>query len=469
MQGRTKLKQVPRHADRPHGACAAAAPPARQHTLRRMEPSLWASAALGALDAVYARMTTCGRSWTLGFESRRRRMFFSDGWGDVRRYQANEQALLEEFAADGGAAFALAPGSVEWTAVERRGEWWTDEGRVRSPVAERVGLPEACATLRFLFVRRNPTSVALPATRALVLQMAATGATEYEPRLGAVAVPLLESGIASIIIMAPWYGSRAPPGQDHCYIHTAEAYLQQTLAIVTEGAALLRWMGDGFCVSEAEEVGSLPIAVTGFSWGAAMASVAAVVSQRPVACVPCCGSASPDVMVTGMMRWQHDWDTLRQTFPQHAANLQLACARDAAAGTTCSYATAQAELLRIFRAVSLEKVIAAAATATTSSTIGAQGNGVGRKSKCRTLGSVVQLQAMHDGYILHAEGGRLHAQLQSVALEGATTQLQWHKGGHVLAFLNQENKVPMAVVEAVDALESGGMANVAGGREVARP
>jgi hypothetical protein len=119
--------------------------------------------------------------------------------------------------------------------------------------------------------------------------------------------------------------------------------------------------------------------------------------------------------------------------------------------------------------VSLEKVIAAAATATTSSTIGAQGNGVGRKSKCRTLGSVVQLQAMHDGYILHAEGGRLHAQLQSVALEGATTQLQWHKGGHVLAFLNQENKVPMAVVEAVDALESGGMANVAGGREVARP
>jgi hypothetical protein len=42
-----------------------------------------------------------------------------------------------------------------------------------------------------------------------------------------------------------------------------------------------------------------------------MAACAAVVSERPVACIPCCGSVSPDVMVTGFMRWQHDWTTLR--------------------------------------------------------------------------------------------------------------------------------------------------------------
>ena len=42
-----------------------------------------------------------------------------------------------------------------------------------------------------------------------------------------------------------------------------------------------------------------------------MAACAAVVSERPVACIPCCGSVSPDVMVTGFMRWQHDWAALR--------------------------------------------------------------------------------------------------------------------------------------------------------------
>ena len=42
-----------------------------------------------------------------------------------------------------------------------------------------------------------------------------------------------------------------------------------------------------------------------------MAACAAVVSERPVACIPCCGSVSPDVMVTGFMRWQHDWTALR--------------------------------------------------------------------------------------------------------------------------------------------------------------
>lgn len=70
-----------------------------------------------------------------------------------------------------------------------------------------------------------------------------------------------------------------------------------------------------------------------------MAACAAVVSERPVACIPCCGSVSPDVMVTGFMRWQHDWSTLRA---DAAAARSLTSLTAAAAGIS-EHAPAQAE------------------------------------------------------------------------------------------------------------------------------
>jgi hypothetical protein len=121
--------------------------------------------------------------------------------------------------------------------------------------------------------------------------MAATGATEYEPRRTTVALPLLQHGVASVVIMAPWYGTRAPVSQHGCYIETVADYLRQSLAIIVEGAAVLRWLGDGFRISAAEayvpnmsqaDTGShcqrrrgllddkavrVDIAATGFSWG----------------------------------------------------------------------------------------------------------------------------------------------------------------------------------------------------------
>ena len=272
-----------------------------------MEPprgwAAWRSYAWGCADTVYAWVSSAGRSWTCGSERRKKNMFFSGGWGDLEAYAAQERGLMRHWAEHGGDWPLEGRGPVSWRAVGgREGDVWMDEGLVRSPVAEAAGLPEegGCATLRFLFVRARPGGTELPQTRAVCLHMAATGATDYEARTNAVALPLLEKGVASVIMMPAWYGSRAPPSQTHCYVETVADYLRQTLSVVTEGGAILRWLSDGFRVSAEEQYaeGQLAVACSGFSWGGAMCAVAAVLSERKVAAVPCCGSVSPECMVS---------------------------------------------------------------------------------------------------------------------------------------------------------------------------
>lgn len=51
-----------------------------------------------------------------------------------------------------------------------------------------------------------------------MLHMAPTGTTSYGDRDQHLARPLLEHGIASIIVMPPFYGSRAPASQPEHYI-----------------------------------------------------------------------------------------------------------------------------------------------------------------------------------------------------------------------------------------------------------
>ena len=83
------------------------------------------------------------------------------------------------------------------------------------------------------------------------------------------------------------------------------ADLRQALAMATEDATLLRWLGDGFCVSVAEAYihGRASGGLCGVLVGAAMSAFAVVVSERQVACVPCCGSIPPDVLVIAFMGW----------------------------------------------------------------------------------------------------------------------------------------------------------------------
>ena len=122
-----------------------------------------------------------------------------------------------------------------------------------------------------------------------------------------------------------------------------------------------------------------------------------------------------------MMRWQHDWQTLRQDL------------HDTPDGLPVSQQEASDELLRIFGTLTLDKVIRA---------------GGGR----RTLGSVVQLQAHDDGYIARPEGERLLSSLRSALADDAQAQLRWQEGGHAAAFLQQQAVLVPAIVDAIDAL-----------------
>ena len=124
-----------------------------------------------------------------------------------------------------------------------------------------------------------------------------------------------------------------------------------------------------------------------------------------------------------MMRWQHDWQTLRQDL------------HDTPDGLPVSQQEASDELRRIFGTLTLDKVIRA---------------GGGR----RTLGSVVQLQAHDDGYIARPEGERLLSSLRSALADDAQQQpqLRWLEGGHAAAFLQQQAVLVPAIVDAIDAL-----------------
>ena len=121
-----------------------------------------------------------------------------------------------------------------------------------------------------------------------------------------------------------------------------------------------------------------------------------------------------------MMRWQHDWQTLRHDTPD---------------GLPVSQQEASDELLRIFGTLTLDKVIRA---------------GGGR----RTLGSVVQLQAHDDGYIARPEGERLLSSLRSALADDAQQQpeLRWLEGGHAAAFLQQQAVLVPAIADAIDSL-----------------
>ena len=169
--------------------------------------------------------------------------------------------------------------------------------------------PTQCA--RFLFVRAKPGSQTYPPTRFIMLQHAATGIEDYTDRQDQVGLRLLEKGIATAIFIPPFNGARRPIGQDTHHIDNVSDYMIQSSAVITEGVALIRHFHNGFAVREGENV-KVPVGVTGASWGGAMAACTALVSRRPVVCVPCLASDSPKVMSSGIINWQLDWETLQR-------------------------------------------------------------------------------------------------------------------------------------------------------------
>jgi len=175
-----------------------------------------------------------------------------------------------------------------------------------------------------------------PPPSSIVVIMPATGEEGFGRRLG-VARELCAAAeaeglgpVACILVTAPLYGARRPPaseGQRGYRAATVAAYQTASIAIMSEAAALLAWAH--------ARAPRARLAITGFSYGAAMSSGAALLAiaalprgaaARQLACSPYVGSASPLVLVDGLLAGDVDWAALAADSPggsERVARLRL--------------------------------------------------------------------------------------------------------------------------------------------------
>ena len=368
-------------------------------------PVSYRSSLLGVLDLAYSLYLRARQPKT--------HYWFSTGYGDLQSYYDLVDRIVAEWKRDGLKRYlGGVPLQVSWQPVDS-GDLAVlcDEGCFASPLA--ASLPEKVRTARFLFVRAAPGGP-LPPTRCVVVHTAATGVVDYEGRDAQLARPLLEHGIASAILMAPYNGSRAPAAQDGHYLDNVADYMLQSLAIILEGAALLRWLDKGFAVlGRSEHPAPLKLGVAGLSWGGAMAACIPLGSKLRVACMVGLGSDSPRVMATGCISWQLDWEALQ---------------RDR--GHTRE--EAQREIEAVFTRITFAHLVAAA--------------------DGPSIGAMVQVVAADDHYVYAAEGVQLHASLARAVVPGRRAELRWADGGHATGFVRQRQLFVPAVVDAVEGL-----------------
>eukprot|EP00940_MAST-03C_sp_MAST-3C-sp2_P002352 g2352.t1 len=358
---------------------------------------------------------------------RKEERWFTKGFGDLRTYFEQADAVVGEFRRDGLSRLRCAP-KIQWKEMVSTTEGiLRDEGEFDSPLAH--ALPDRSRRARFLYVRAASGSN-YPPTRAVIVHMAPTGATSYEERERELARPLVEHGIASLILLPPFSGSRSPHGQPKHYVETVADYLRQSLAIILEGAALVRTLTHGLEGVRPGECSLAPqtttIGVAGLSWGGAMAACVALVSQRPVACMVGLGSDSPRVMATGAIQWQLDWETLEAERSKASAT---------GVSATRNRAEVEAALVEVLTRVTFKTVLAVA-------------------PRPRSIASCVQVAARNDKYVIPSETTQLHASLRGAVCDGALCELRWVDGGHATSFIWQTRIFVPACVDAINAAEA---------------
>ena len=201
----------------------------------------------------------------------RKRRFFAGGWGDLRAVHAALDAAEGHLAKGLNLVPHPTPLQIRWRPCTEAGvPAGLLEGSFRSPFA--ALLPPAAQQARFLWVPADPAAAAVPPGEpgappapavGCVVHNAATGEEGFATRLR-YARMLQRRGLGSVLLEAPFYGSRRPPGQEQHYIRTVADYMMHGLAIMAEGAALMEHLENlwGF--------GATKFCATGFSYGAAM-------------------------------------------------------------------------------------------------------------------------------------------------------------------------------------------------------
>jgi dienelactone hydrolase len=220
--------------------------------------------------------------------------FFADGWGDL--------ALLEQLSV--AACVAGAPERIE---VRARGGDGVDAGarpagvgdiRTATFASPETRLPPEARTARIL--RLDPPRP----PRAALLLLAASGDQGFAMRRR-FAATLVASGVVTVLLENPYYGSRRPRRQSGAAVRTVADMALMATATVREARALLAWL--------AARTG-LPVGVAGYSMGGQMAALTGASMPFPVACVPLAPSSTPaSVFTEGLLKRAVDADALGRT------------------------------------------------------------------------------------------------------------------------------------------------------------
>lgn len=388
---------------------------------------MW-SQALGVADVLYT-----WASWQMTPGSHR---FFSQGYGDINRFRLLRERLIQSWIdgpedgpsglllgygparmiwkqASGGAPRSLAAspeasgGQSDGTSIPGPPEasdshFTVHDASFTSPLAEHM--PEESKQVHVrMVVPKGPVE-------GIVIFTAATNDEDFDMRQASLAEPLINHNIASLMMIVPFYGQRRPAGQVQSKMATVTEFLLQNVGVIVEGCAVVEWCRETFP--------HVPLGISGISWGGSMASVIAATCNRPVACIPCLGSTSPGTMVSGIIRWQLDWEALMLENKQ-------------------SMEEAQQALEQEFRSVTLKTILERALRAEPAKF---------RQGKIRTL---VQVQGKDDHYVPPEEGEDLYEVLSS---RSAEHRLIWLDGGHVTAFAAAETCFAPAIAAAMGSL-----------------
>lgn len=215
------------------------------------------------LDEMYVRL-------------RPRRGVFEDGWGDEAELARGLDPTLRDVEPP--------PVAIRWTRARAHASVRLREGELVSP-DER--LPAESRVARVLLVEPREGEA-----RGLVVALSSWGDEGFEDRRRMLA-QATAGGVAALILETPFYGARRRVGQEGPRLRYVSDFVAMGRATVLEARALMGWARARY-----PRVG-----VTGYSMGAQMAAMSAVLVPWPAhAVIAACALSPARVFFDGPLR-----------------------------------------------------------------------------------------------------------------------------------------------------------------------
>eukprot|EP00474_Spongospora_subterranea_P002033 CRZ02491.1 hypothetical protein [Spongospora subterranea] len=180
-----------------------------------------------------------------------------------------------------------------------------EEATFNAPFSDLV--PDECKSAHFQLIRP-----AVGKVRGVVIHFQMTADETFSFRRNHIAGKLVSSGIASILLMAPLYGSRRPSDQERHYVRNISDLIQAGIVGIFEGVMLVNW-----CRAEFPDA---QICLTGISAGAVPAAGTGLLSAGPVAVVPCIGAGSPQPFINGALSSHVNWESITKSLGKRDPN-----------------------------------------------------------------------------------------------------------------------------------------------------